>query len=185
VPSIALTAYVRREDRNRALAEGFDRHVSKPIEPERFLRVLAELAGQRDSNAAVSPAPGGNGASDILVVEDDAAGRDGLGQVLALGGFRVQVAHDGESIRKAMEQRPRVALVDLALASLDGYEIGSSLRERGGRDDLVLIAVSNREEENDRRRAFSSGFDAYLVKPVQPVEVERVIREVSSQRQTA
>jgi CheY-like chemotaxis protein len=185
VPSIALTAYVRREDRTRALAEGFDRHVSKPIEPERFLRVLAELAGQRDSKAGVAPAPGSNGASSVLVVEDDSAGRDGLGQILALGGFRVQVAHDGESIRKAMEQRPRVALVDLALESLDGYEIGSSLRERVGRDDLVLIAVSGREEEDARRRAFDSGFDAYLVKPVRPGQVERVIQEVSSQRQTA
>ena len=185
VPSIALTAYVRREDRTRALAEGFDRHVSKPIEPERFLRVLGELASHRDPDAGVAPAPGSNGASHVLVVEDDAAGREGLGQILALGGFRVQVAHDGESIRKAMEQRPRVALVDLALESLDGYEIGSSLRQRVGRDDLVLIAVSGREDEDARRRAFDSGFDSYLVKPVQPVEVERVIREVSSQRQTA
>jgi CheY-like chemotaxis protein len=185
VPSIALTAYVRREDRTRALAEGFDRHVSKPIEPERFLRVLAELAGQRDSKAGAAPALGSDGASSVLVVEDDSAGREGLGQILALGGFRVQVAHDGESIRKAMEQRPRVALVDLALESLDGYEIGSSLRERVGRDDLVLIAVSGREEEDARRRAFDSGFDAYLVKPVRPGQVERVIQEVSSQRQTA
>jgi len=117
VPAIALTAYVRREDRARALAEGFDRHVSKPIEPENFLRVLADVAG-RDGRSATSD-PGGNGASDLLVVEDDAAGA-GLGEMLTLGGFRVHVARDGESLQKALEQHPRVALVDLGSESLDG-----------------------------------------------------------------
>ena len=182
IPAIALTAYVRREDRTRALAEGFDRHVSKPIEPENFLQVLGELAGQRDGGGA--PSPEGNGASDVLVVEDDASGREGLGQILALGGFRVKVAHDGESIRRAMEERPRVALIDLGLANLDGYAIGSSLR-RVGKDDLVLIAVSGREEEEDRRRALAAGFDAYLAKPVVPGQVERVLHEIATQRQTA
>jgi CheY-like chemotaxis protein len=186
VPAIALTAYVRREDRTRALAEGFDRHVSKPIEPESFLRVLGELAGERAPAAGAALSAEGNGRSDVLVVEDDTSGREGLGQVLALGGFRVKVAHDGESIRRAMEQRPRVALVDLGLASLDGYAIGSSLRDRVGKNDLVLIAVSGREEvEEDRRRALASGFDAYLAKPVAPSQVERVIHEISTQRQPA
>jgi CheY-like chemotaxis protein len=185
IPAIALTAYVRSEDRARALAEGFDRHVSKPIEPENFLRVLGELAAQRRSVPGADSSPAaGDGASDVLVVED-ASGREGLGQVLALGGFRVRVAHDGESIRRALEERPRVALVDLGLASLDGYAIAASLRDRVGRGDLVLIAVSGREEEEDRRRALASGFDAYLAKPVAPGQVERVIHEIASQRQTA
>jgi CheY-like chemotaxis protein len=163
VPAIALTAYVRREDRTRALAEGFDRHVSKPIEPESFLRVLGELAGERAPAAGAALSAEGNGRSDVLVVEDDTSGREGLGQVLALG-----------------------ALVDLGLASLDGYAIGSSLRDRVGKNDLVLIAVSGREEvEEDRRRALASGFDAYLAKPVAPSQVERVIHEISTQRQPA
>ena len=184
IPAIALTAYVRREDRTRALAEGFDRHVSKPIEPENFLRVLGELARQRTSDGGGAPSSGSNGMSDVLVVEDAATGREGLGQILALGGFRVKVAHDRESIRRAIEERPRVALVDLGLESLDGYAIGSSLR-RTGKDDLVLIAVSGREGEEDRRRALDSGFDAYLAKPVAPGQVERVLHEIATQRQTA
>jgi CheY-like chemotaxis protein len=183
IPAIALTAYVRREDRTRALAEGFDRHVSKPIEPENFLRVLGELARPRPEDGGGPRSPEGNGASDVLVVEDEAPGREGLGQILALGGFRVKVAHDGESIRQAMEQRPRVALVDLGLESVDGYAIASSLRDRVGKDDLVLIAVSGREEEEDRRRALASGFDAFLAKPVAPGQVERVLHEIASQRQ--
>ena len=182
VPAVALTAYVRREDRARALAEGFDRHVSKPIEPENFLRVLADVTGRGGPSTASDP--GGNGGSDLLVVEDDAPG-PGLREMLTLGGFRVHVARDGESLQRALEQHPRVALVDLGSASLDGYAIGSNLRGRAGRDDLVLIAVSEQAEEADRRRAIASGFDAFLPKPVQIGQVERVIHEISSQRQPA
>ena len=75
IPAVALTAYVRREDRARALAQGFDRHVSKPIEPDQFLAVLAELCG-RSTDGGERPSPGEpeNGAErpETASAEDDA-----------------------------------------------------------------------------------------------------------------
>ncbi|HET9794793.1 MAG TPA: response regulator [Thermoanaerobaculia bacterium] len=170
-PAIALTALVRREDRARALAEGFERHVSKPIEPEHFLAVVAELAPGKEAR--------GNGhRTDVLVIEDDQNGGDGLRQLLESGGFRVDVARDGdEGIRMARSASPGVALVDLGLPGLDGCEVASRLRRETGLRSLVLIAVSGNEEEEHRRRAFASGFDAYLVKPVKFDQVERVLQD--------
>jgi len=173
VPAIALTALVRREDRARALAEGFDRHVSKPIEPEHFLSVVADLAPRR---ARV----GGNGGpkTDVLVIEDDRDSGQGLKQLLETGGFRVDVAHDGEEgIRMAMSASPGIALVDLGLPGVNGYEVATRLRRHSGERPLVLIAVSGYEEEEHRRQAFASGFDAYLVKPVRFDQLEQVIHE--------
>jgi CheY-like chemotaxis protein len=179
VPAIALTALVRREDRARAIAEGFERHVSKPIEPESFLSVVAELAPRKETRA------GGNGGSttDVLVIEDDRDSGQGLKALLETGGFRVDVARDGEEgIRIAMEASPGVALVDLGLPGVNGYEVASRLRRHSGERPLVLIAVSGYEEDEHRRQAFASGFDAYLVKPVRVDELEQLIHERVKQR---
>ena len=178
-PAIALTAYVRREDRSRALAEGFDRHVSKPIEPENFLAVVAELAA-----AAAGPEPGdGTRPADVLVIEDDHDSGQGLKALLETGGFRVVVAHNGEEgIRMALSTPPGIALVDLGLPGLNGYEVAARLRRETEGRPLVLIAVSGYEEEEHRRRAFASGFDAFLVKPVRADQLEQVLQERVKQR---
>jgi len=179
IPAIALTAHVRREDRARALAEGFDRHVSKPIEPERFLAVVAELAGRGASSDA------GEG-SVVLVVEDDPDGGQALKTLLELGGFSVEVARDGEEgIRQAAALRPRIALVDLGLPGADGFEVASRLRRQPGGVSMILIALSGYEEEEYRRRAFASGFDAYIVKPIRADQLERVISESMKPRRAS
>jgi CheY-like chemotaxis protein len=186
IPAVALTAYVRREDRAHALAEGFDRHVSKPIEPEHFLAVIAELAGGAWASEQELGRANGDGGADILVVEDDPDSGQGLKALLELGGFRVQVARDGEEgLQKAIEARPEIALVDLGLPGLDGYEVASRMRREAGAKGLVLIAVSGYEEEEHRRRAFASGFDAYLVKPIRAEQLRRVIHESTRPKQTA
>ena len=181
VPAIALTALVRREDRSRALAEGFERHVSKPIEPEHFLSVVADLDPRKEAS--------GNGNGDgaaragVLVIEDDRDSGQGLKTLLETGGFRVDVAQDGEEgIRMALSGSPRIALVDLGLPGLNGYEVASRLRRERGAGPLVLIAISGHEEEEHRRRAFASGFDAYLVKPVRFDQLEQVIEHQVKQR---
>jgi CheY-like chemotaxis protein len=178
-PAIALTAYVRREDRARALAEGFDRHLTKPIEPEAFLAVVAEVAPRDRSGKGTRRSSDGDGnRADVLVIEDDHDSGQGLKALLESGGFRVDVAGNGEEgIRMALSAPPGIALVDLGLPGLNGYEVAARLRRQTGDRPLVLIAVSGYEEEEHRKRAFASGFDAYLVKPVRPDQLEEIIQQ--------
>ena len=92
-------------------------------------------------------------------------------------GHRVEVAVDGVSgLDKALAHAPDVALVDVGLPQIDGYEIARRIRDasRGGRRPY-LVAITGYGLAEDRARAFEAGFDAHLVKPVDPDELERLL----------
>jgi CheY-like chemotaxis protein len=102
----------------------------------------------------------------ILVVEDNRDIRDSLKSLLELLGHRVELAADGvEGVRQALELRPRVALVDIGLPRLDGYQVARRLRAAFGRD-IMLVAYTAYGEPDDRLRALQAGFDLHLVKPL-------------------
>src|SRR5262245_14280133 len=132
-----------------------------------------------------APKPGGgattaSSAADrqrILVVEDNADGREMLRMMLALQGHDVHEAVDGESaIRKALELRPRVAIIDIGLPGIDGYEVAARMRATGdGFPDMQLIDLSGYGTQRDRQRAAEAGFDAHLTKPVAPERLAQVL----------
>ncbi|MGH9442727.1 MAG: response regulator [Thermoanaerobaculia bacterium] len=176
IPAVALTAYVGREDRLRARREGFQTHVSKPIEPGELLSVLEKLTGaRRDAGATASRAEGGEPCR-VLIVEDDADSGLGLKALLELGGFEVEIASDGpEGLRKAADLHPDLALVDVSLPGMDGYDVAERLRRSGNDGKPYMIAVSGFDDGAHRERARESGFDDYLVKPIRPDELERAV----------
>ena len=111
----------------------------------------------------------------ILIVEDSADSREVLRTALELGGHRVDAAADGpEGVALALEKRPAIALVDIGLPGLDGYEVARRIRGALGRD-VVLIALTGYGEAEDRRRAHEAGFDAHLVKPIDPTALAEAI----------
>ncbi len=101
----------------------------------------------------------------ILVVEDNPDGREMLQTLLELWGFEVQVAEDGPTgVAQALAWRPDVAIVDIGLPGLSGYEVAVQLRARmSGR--LLLIALTGFCQPQDRRKASDAGFDHYMTKP--------------------
>jgi CheY-like chemotaxis protein len=102
----------------------------------------------------------------ILVVEDNRDIRDSLKSLLELLGHRVELARDGvEGVRRALELRPRVALVDIGLPRMDGYQVARRLRAAFGRD-ILLVAYTAYGDPDDRLRALQAGFDLHLVKPL-------------------
>jgi CheY-like chemotaxis protein len=90
----------------------------------------------------------------------------------------VEVAHDGPSaLAAAARFRPTVALLDLGLPVMDGFELGERLRAEPALDGLVLIAVTGYAQELDRQRTAAAGFHSHLVKPVDVLQLDTLIRE--------
>ena len=92
-------------------------------------------------------------------------------------GHEVCIAEDGPSAHR--ERRPisgpEVALLDLGLPGLSGYEVARTLRADAHYEDLVLVAQTGWGQEEDRRRSREAGFDHHLVKPVGPEELRAVL----------
>jgi CheY-like chemotaxis protein len=102
----------------------------------------------------------------VLVIEDNADGRETLRLFLELIGHSVEVAEDGlEGVRKALALKPDAAIIDLGLPRLNGYEVARQLRAAFG-NSIVLIAHTGYSRAQDRRRSYEAGFDVHLVKPV-------------------
>jgi signal transduction histidine kinase/DNA-binding response OmpR family regulator len=115
---------------------------------------------------------------EIVVVEDNADIRDTLKALLELKGHRVAEAEDGRSgVDLILSRCPRVALVDIGLPGLDGYQLARELRARPSPTRLVAMTGYGRPE--DRRLALEAGFDAHLVKPVDFDDLNRLLDELS------
>jgi signal transduction histidine kinase/ActR/RegA family two-component response regulator len=132
-------------------------------------------ADRRDRNY-VSPAP--SGSRSILLVEDNRDGREMLRDLLRSWGHRVEEAGDGiAGVDAVRRQLPEVALVDVGLPGLDGYELARRVRALPEGGKVRLIALTGYGQPEDRRRAFEAGFDAHLVKPVHPRRLEQILSE--------
>ena len=104
----------------------------------------------------------------VLLVEDNADARAMLRRILEMEGHQVYEAADGEAgLEAALRLRPDVALIDVGLPGLDGYEVARAIRRRDGAA-IRLVALTGYGQPEDRRYALAVGFDAHLVKPASP-----------------
>jgi PAS domain S-box-containing protein len=112
----------------------------------------------------------------VLIVEDNEDSREMLRVVLERQGQEVFEAADGvEGIAVAARVRPDVALVDLGLPVIDGYEVARQLR-RLPEPPSQLIALTGYGQLEDRRRCLEAGFDDHIVKPIDPVRLAQLLR---------
>jgi CheY-like chemotaxis protein len=145
------------------------------------IRVPA-LAGapavDRPQRAPARPLTGGDGRR-VLVVDDNPDAAAMLADLLAAMGYVTRVANDGpQALRVAAEFDPELALLDIGLPVMDGYELAQHLRDRPGSRPLRLIAVTGYGQEADKQRTREARFDAHLVKPVDVDHLEGVIRRL-------
>ena len=102
----------------------------------------------------------------VLVVDDNDDAADSLADVLRLAGHDVQVAYNGvTAIEKNKQFAPDVVILDLALPTMDGFEIARRIRRERGHDELRLIAVTGYGQDDDRRSTRDAGFDYHVTKP--------------------
>jgi CheY-like chemotaxis protein len=103
----------------------------------------------------------------ILAVDDNADALALLAEELRLLGYEVAEAADGfAALALARSMRPAVALLDIGLPGMDGYELAQRLRSMDGLASINLVAISGYGLESDRARSKAVGFDEHLVKPV-------------------
>jgi signal transduction histidine kinase/CheY-like chemotaxis protein len=121
------------------------------------------------------PAPSDRAArpTRVLVVDDNQDAADILGLTLRARGHVVEVAYDGPSALTVLEHfAPEVALLDIGLPAMDGYELAERIRGHANGRDAHLIAVTGYGRDADRVRSMDAGFDLHLVKPIEAVRLE-------------
>ena len=112
----------------------------------------------------------------ILVVDDNADSRSCLVDALEMFGYEAIEAADGASaLARATETLPSVALLDIGLPEMDGYELAGRLRALDGLDGIKLVAFTGYGLAADRARALAAGFDEHLVKPASLKIIQSVI----------
>jgi CheY-like chemotaxis protein len=118
---------------------------------------------------------------DILLVEDNPDARETLRLLLELEGHRVEPADSGgRGIELAANGNFSVALIDIGLPDVDGYQVAREIRSKPSGKRLVLIALTGYGQPDDRRRALEAGFDAHLVKPIDPDTLTKALSHFAS-----
>jgi len=150
------------EARSEGIGKGSEFMVRIPTAAKRFTpapphRVSTAVAGLK-----------------ILVADDNRDAAETLSVLLELLGHDVVVAADGEeAIRRAEDFKPEVALLDIGMPKLNGYEAAEELRRRHPR--LLLIATTGWGQLDDLRRAAAAGFDHHLTKPIDLDQLTQLI----------
>jgi CheY-like chemotaxis protein len=114
-----------------------------------------------------TPQPGGP--LCVLAVDDNRDAADSLGLMLSLWGHRPLVAYEGTTaLNLALHERPDVALLDLGMPVMDGWQLARRLRAEPCLAGVLLIAVTGHGRDADRHKSRQAGIDRYLLKPVEP-----------------
>jgi CheY-like chemotaxis protein len=134
----------------------------------------SRLAQPQEPRSAAKP-----GALRVLVADDNEDAAESLAAVLRVAGHDVRVAHDGqEAVELAATFRPALALLDIGMPRMNGYDAAQRIRGQEGGADMLLIAVTGWGQQDDRRRAFEAGFDHHLTKPAQLEDIEVLMAKV-------
>jgi signal transduction histidine kinase/ActR/RegA family two-component response regulator len=128
--------------------------------------------------SAHSTMEGMGGHERVLLVDDNADAIDLFATVLRDAGHTVAVAHDGPQALSLLEDfHPSVAVLDLGMPVMNGFELAEQIQRRSGSEQPYLIALTGYGQDRDRARSRAAGFAAHLVKPVEAKELLRAVSE--------
>jgi len=131
----------------------------------------------------VAPPKHASGARDLLLVDDNEDATEPLALLLSDSGHTVRIAN-GPDMALALfaERAPDVALVDIGLPVMDGYELVRRLRSEQPDGTTKFIALTGYGQASDRQKAVAAGFHAHVVKPASPDQLEQLIGELTADR---
>jgi PAS domain S-box-containing protein len=144
--------------------------------PNQILSAAHQPPAERPSTSA-APAP----RARVLVVDDN---QDALEMLVEALGILGHEAHGAVDVASALEiaarVRPDLALLDIGLPVMDGYELGRQLKALPGLDGIKLVALTGYGQSSDREKSTAAGFAAHLVKPVELQAIGALIRDLAS-----
>jgi CheY-like chemotaxis protein len=112
----------------------------------------------------------------ILVVDDNRDAADTLARVIRGYGYETMAVYSGEdAIRATKSFLPHLAMIDLGMPGLDGYETVKRIRAQRDTDHIILVAVTAWSREEDKRRAYADGFDHHVAKPMSTETLEEIL----------
>jgi CheY-like chemotaxis protein len=118
----------------------------------------------------------------VLVAEDIPDAAEMMRMMLECMGHSVRVAVDGvQAVAIAREFDPQIALLDIGMPRMDGYEAARRIRDAMG-SRVVLVALTGWGQEEDQRRAYAAGFDRHVTKPADPEVLESIIAAAAAGR---
>jgi signal transduction histidine kinase/ActR/RegA family two-component response regulator len=129
-----------------------------------------------------APAPG-PGSVHLLLVDDNKDALHVLQLLLELDGHDVTVADNGsDAVRLMADKHPEVAIVDVGMPVMDGFDVARAVRLDHSLDDVMLIALTGYASESDKSRALAAGFDYHLTKPLSLEKLQYILANRTGRR---
>ena len=116
----------------------------------------------------------------VLVVDDNVDTAESEAELAKFWGHEVAIAQNGAAaIELASKFQPHIALIDIGLPEMNGYEVAKRLRQLPDVSRALLVAITGYGREEDQKAARDAGFDLHLTKPVDPVRLEKLLATLS------
>jgi CheY-like chemotaxis protein len=134
--------------------------------------------GAAAAAAAEAPVPDGTSTHRrrVLVADDNVDAGESLAMLLRLDGHQVELARNGpEALELYERMRPDIAILDIGMPGLSGYDVARRIRQHKDANGVKLIALTGWGQESDKKRAMASGFDHHFTKPVEPTALVALI----------
>ncbi|MDB5890047.1 MAG: chemotaxis protein CheY [Polaromonas sp.] len=117
----------------------------------------------------------------VLVVDDNRDAANSLAEILRLMDYQVKVAYDGLSaLELARGHMPQVAVLDIGMPTMNGYEVLDALRAMPGGPSIMAAALTGFGTDEDKSRAIAAGFDVHLTKPLDFAELQEFLKSAGA-----
>jgi PAS domain S-box-containing protein len=115
----------------------------------------------------------------VLIADDNRDAADSLGMLIGIEGHEVSIASNGKkALEMILAEHPDMALLDIGMPGLDGYEVARTVRADPALAGIVLVAVTGWGQESDKIRARAAGFDMHFTKPIEPERIIELLRGI-------
>ena len=180
---VGLTVVRRLVELHGGSVNAFSEGLNKGSEFTVSLPLLHEEEIESANSPASAPDPGQASQKilRVLVVDDNDDVAQSTGLMLQLAGFEVELACDGPAALKAVSDfHPDAVLLDIGLPIMDGYEVARRLRAQPSGEQLVILAISGYGQKHNKEDSTNSGFDSYLIKPIDPSHLVNLLLSVNA-----